>query len=226
MRTFGVFAKKPVIGAVKTRLAADTTSEWASDVAAAMFADTLDRVAPVDAQRVIAFAPSDARQWFETAANGRFGIELQADGDLGRRLQLFFERQIAGGADAIVAIGTDSPTLPVAFIEQAFHLLESHDVVLGPAQDGGYYLIGCGRRLPPVFDGITWGTADVLAQTARRLDNPAWRLALLPPWYDIDTLDDWRMLCGHLAAMRRAGIDPGVPQTEALANPIAKRASS
>src|SRR5205085_7646975 len=134
------------------------------------------------------------------AAGGRFELEPQTDGDLGKRLAHFFERQVAQGADAVLAIGSDSPTLPIAFIEQAFHLLQTHDVVLGPAQDGGYYLLGCGRRLPPVFDGISWGTADVLSGTVRRLTNPDWRLALLPPWYDVDTLDDWRMLCGHITA--------------------------
>ena len=216
VRVLGVFAKQPVVGAVKTRLAAQTTPEWACDVAAAMLADTLDRVATIEVRRVIVFAPVSARGWFGVAADGRFELEPQAEGDLGKRLRHFFERQITQGADAVVAIGADSPTLPIACIEQAFQLLEAHDVVLGPAQDGGYYLLGCDQRPPPVFDGIDWGSAEVLAETVRRLSDPAWRLGLLPPWYDVDTLEDWRMLCGHVAAMRRAGIDPMAPRTESL----------
>jgi glycosyltransferase A (GT-A) superfamily protein (DUF2064 family) len=70
--------------------------------------------------------------------------------------------------------------------------------------------------VPPVFDGVAWGTSRALADTVARLAGP-WRLALLPPWYDVDTPDDWAMLCGHLAALRRAGTDPGAPHTEALA---------
>ena len=66
-------------------------------------------------------------------------------------------------------------------------------MVLGPALDGGYYLIGCGRRLPPVFEGVRWSTNHVLADTVARLADPSWRLALLPPWYDVDTPEDWEL---------------------------------
>jgi glycosyltransferase A (GT-A) superfamily protein (DUF2064 family) len=110
-------------------------------------------------------------------------------------------------------VGTDSPTLPPALVEQAYQQLEHADVVLGPATDGGYYLLGCAHRLPPIFDGISWGHAGVLAETIARLSNPQWRLALLLPWYDVDTLSNWRMLQGHLAALRKSGFDPGLPHT-------------
>ena len=116
----------------------------------------------------------------------------------------------------MVVLGTDSPTLPPAYVEQAFAALDNADVVLGPATDGGYYLVGCGGRVPPIFEGIAWGGPTVLAETIALLADPSWRLAVLPPWYDVDTADDWRMLCGHLAALRRAGLDPGVPHTERL----------
>src|SRR5207302_2932848 len=132
------------------------------------------------------------------------------------RLRAFVQSQVEGGAEAVVAIGTDSPTLPIEFIEQAFVLLDAADVVLGPASDGGYYLLGCGRKVPPVFDGIAWGSPTVLAETVARLDA-SWQVALLPPWYDVDTLEDWQVMGGHLAALRRTGIDPGVPRIEALA---------
>jgi glycosyltransferase A (GT-A) superfamily protein (DUF2064 family) len=109
--------------------------------------------------------------------------------------------------------------LPVAFIKQAFAELDRADVVLGPATDGGYYLVGCARRLPPLFEGIAWGGPRVLLDSIRRLAGSSWRLAVLPPWYDVDTLDDWWALRGHLAALRAAGHDPGVPCTEQLADP-------
>src|SRR5262249_48797207 len=119
----------------------------------------------------------------------------------------------------IVLLGTDSPTVPLGFIEQAFDELTRADVVLGPATDGGYYLIGCARLVPPIFERVTWGSSRVLLDTITRLTQFDGRVALLPPWYDVDTLSDWWALRGHLAALRRAGIDPGVPHTERLPTP-------
>jgi rSAM/selenodomain-associated transferase 1 len=212
-RTLGLFAKWPAPGTVKTRLAADPA--WGGRVAHAFLRDALQRLAAVDARRVLVFAPRECEPDFAALA-GSFILTPQADGDLGQRLAAFVGQQLDAGARAVVVVGTDSPTLPVAFVEQAFAELESADVVLGPATDGGYYLVGCGPRRPPIFAGIAWSTGRVLADTVAALADPSWRLALLPPWYDVDTPDDWAMLCGHIAALCRAGIDPGVPHTEAL----------
>src|SRR5207244_6856024 len=103
-----------------------------------------------------------------------------------------------------------------AYIEQAFQELKRVNVVLGPATDGGYYLIGCTRSVPALYENIPWSTSQVLETTVARMNEQRLSLALLPPWYDVDTLDDWRMLQGHVAAQRRAGIDPDVPHTERL----------
>ena len=212
----GVFAKWPAPGTVKTRLAAATTPEWAARVAAAFLADTLDRLAAVGARRFLAFAPAEAGADFGALAHDRFALVPQGDGDLGARLARFFAARLAEGAAAVVVVGADSPTLPAALVEKAFSELKSADAVLGPATDGGYYLLGCRRPPAGLFEGIDWGGPDVLRQTVARLP-PDWRLAVLPPWYDVDSMDDWRMLSGHLAALRRAGLDLGVPRTEALA---------
>lgn len=218
-RVLGIFAKRPMPGQVKTRLAAETSPEWAAQVAGAFLGDTLTRLATCDADRVIAYAPDHEHVFFAQLAEDRYRVTPQDDGDLGRRLERFVAEQQRLGARRIVVVGSDSPTMPVPIVTQAFAELERVDVVLGPAMDGGYYLLGCAGRMPPIFDGISWGGPDVLAQTVARLSEPAWRLALLPPWYDVDTLADWRMLRGHLAASRRCGIDPAVPWTEALADP-------
>src|SRR5262249_47287508 len=153
---------------------------------------------------VLAFAPPSATEAFADLVRGRFTLTPQRDGDLGSRMAAFFGEQVQAGAESVVLLGTDSPTVPPAFVEQAFQELEQADVVLGPATDGGYSLIGCARRVPPVFEGISWSGPRVLSQTVARLADPSWRLALLPPWYDVDTLDDWQMLQGHLQALRRA----------------------
>lgn len=214
-RVLGLFAKWPTSGAAKTRLAPGDP-DLGARLARAFLLDALDRLSAVAARRVIAFAPAEAAADFAAVAGGRFALEPQAAGDLGRRLAVFFACQLEASATAVVAVGADSPTLPTAYIEEAFAALERADVVLGPATDGGYYLIGCGRRLPPVFENVAWGTASVLTDTIARLADPSWRVAVLPPWYDVDTAADWAMLNGHVAALRRAGMDPGIPHTEDL----------
>ncbi len=215
-RILGCFCKQPIPGQVKTRLARETSPAWAGRVAHAFCLDVLDRMRGISACRLLAYAPKEADAHFRAVVASGFQLHPQADGDLGQRMAAFFAHWLPSAPDGVVLIGTDSPTLPTSFIEQAFAALQDADVVLGPATDGGYYLIGCRGRVPAVFDGIAWGTRSVLAETVQRLESLDVRLALLPPWYDVDTLDDWKMLVGHVAAMRRAGLDPGVPHTEQL----------
>jgi rSAM/selenodomain-associated transferase 1 len=219
IRVLGVFAKWPGPGAVKTRLAVRNPALGAR-VARAFLLDTLDRVADLDARRVLVFAPPETHDEFAAIAGSRFRLQAQQAGDLGQRMAAFFSRELASGASQVAVIGTDSPTLPSEFVDQAFAALDTADVVLGPATDGGYYLLGCGRRLPPVFDGIDWGTSRVLEQTISRLAGTTWRVAVLKPWYDVDTPDDWATLSGHVAALRLAGDDPQVPRTEALLSEV------
>jgi rSAM/selenodomain-associated transferase 1 len=206
-RVLGVFAKKPTPGAVKTRLASATSPAFAAEVAEALLLDTLDRLSIVAARRVVAFAPPEATVYFEGIAMGRYLTEPQSEGDLGARMARFFQHQL-GVSKRAVLVGTDSPTLPVEFIEDAFERLKTVDLVLGPATDGGYYLIGCrGRNLLPIFEGVSWGRDTVLKETVMRLPADS-RLELLLPWYDVDTLQDLEMMAGHLKALRRAGKDP------------------
>jgi len=215
-RVLGLFAKRPQPGQVKTRLAAELSSDKAARIAEAFLMDTMERLACAAAQRILLYTPDDAETYFSGISKGRFILRPQGSGDLGQRLFACLRQCFAEEAGSVVLVGTDSPTLPLEYIEQAFTALEGADLVLGPAADGGYYLIGCRRLLPRLFDGVAWGSSRVLGETVARFDPQAGRLALLPPWYDIDTLDDWTMLRGHVAAVRRAGLDPGVPHTERL----------
>jgi rSAM/selenodomain-associated transferase 1 len=214
-RVLGLFAKWPAPGLVKTRLCGSDPLRGAR-IARAFLLDTLERFAATEAHRTLVYTPPEAADGFHDLAAGRFDLTPQGDGDLGHRLARFIATQQAEAATSIVVIGADSPTLPAELVEQAFAQLQSADLVLGPACDGGYYLLGCGPRLPPIFDRIDWGGPEVLRQTIDSLSDPTWHLGLLPPWYDVDTPEDWAMLRGHLAALRRAGIDPGAPHTEAL----------
>jgi uncharacterized protein len=216
----GLFAKWPTPGAAKTRLAADPHRSAAA--ARAFLLDSVARYAAVADRRVLVFAPPEAERHFRTLAGTTYEIVPQADGDLGRRLGRFVEDRHRAGAGSLVVVGADSPTLPVEYVRQAFVELDRADVVVGPAFDGGYYLIGLalgrtGAALAAVlFDDIPWSTSRVLETTVERLSAAGRSLALLPPWYDVDTPDDWALLRGHVAAMRRAGRDPGTPHTEAL----------
>jgi uncharacterized protein len=216
-RVVAVFAKEPRPGRVKTRLAPSVSPEWAALVADAFLRDILDRLAEVNADKIVCYTPPDSGSFFEWCRVCHVALTPQAEGDLGCRMAAFFAEQFQAGAGPVVVVGSDSPTLPVRFIEQAFEFLENADVVLAPATDGGYCLVGCARQVPEIFRDIPWGTNTVLSTTVRQAVQNGYRLAMLPPWYDVDTWDDWQMLVGHLHGMRAAGIDPGVPRTERLA---------
>jgi rSAM/selenodomain-associated transferase 1 len=213
----GIFAKRPDAGRVKTRLIGELGPERAARLAELLLLDAADAWAGEGGRRVIAYDPEDAGPWFDARVPSSFALRPQATGDLGERMAAFFQDEFEDGATRVVLIGCDSPTLDPAFVASAFLLLEHKDIVLGPATDGGYYLIGCRRPLvPSLFEGIAWGTPDVLAQTVRRVRAAGRSLAVLPPWYDVDTPDDLRMLAGHLAARRLAGHDALVTRVERL----------
>jgi rSAM/selenodomain-associated transferase 1 len=217
----GIFGKRPDPGRVKTRLAARFGPEFAASAHEAMLLDTLDlwssdRLLAPGGRRVLVFDPPDAGPWFDARVPDAFALQPQAECDLGDRMRAFFEGEFGDGATKVVLIGSDSPTLDPNFVVSAFLLLDHRDVVLGPSTDGGYYLIACRPPAPPVFEGIDWSTPTVLDRTVQRIRDAGRSLALLPPWYDIDTHDDWSMLTGHLRAMRLAGMDPGLPRIERL----------
>jgi hypothetical protein len=227
----GVFGKRPEPGRVKTRLATVFGPEAAAELHEAMLFDLLETWSSADVlapggRRVLAYAPEDAGPWFDARVSDSFALQPQADGDLGRRMQAFFAGEFEDGATRVVLIGSDAPTLDPTIVISAFLALEGRDVVLGPATDGGYYLVGSRRVPPPIFEGVDWSTPDVLGQTLGRVRDAGLSLAVLPPWYDIDTPDDLRMLAGHLRAIRLAGADPRLPRTETLLERVTGRPSS
>jgi rSAM/selenodomain-associated transferase 1 len=215
-RILGIFAKQPLAGQAKTRLAQATSPEWAQRVAQALLEDSLDRFSRIQASRAIVYAPATAAAFFSPLAQDRYDLISQCDGDLGHRLHHFFANARRHGYSRIIAVGADSPTVPIDYVEHAFAVLEAHDVVIGPAQDGGYYLIGSGLQELAIFDNIPWSSTRVLEVTIECVQKASARLALLPPWYDVDTAADWAMLCADVRAKRLAGLDPGVPRVEQL----------
>jgi hypothetical protein len=114
----------------------------------------------------------------------------QGDGDLGRRMAIAFQTALEAGKQRVVVIGTDCPDLKAEVMVKAFHALEQHDLVLGPAQDGGYYLIGLCRLIPELFTGISWSTAEVLQQTMSIAQRLELAVAYLPRLSDVDRPED------------------------------------
>lgn len=200
MTTLGMFVKNPEPGRVKTRLAAVIGDAQAAELYRAFLTDLIERFRRIGDRRVLAYSPADdtTREFFRQLAEWDYKLWPQPEADLGTRMRAFFE---AFGPEPVVLIGSDSPTLPSNFPDIAFAMLKHHDVVLGPATDGGLYLIGLNqqRRAWPIFDGIDWSTARVLDQVMQRLIELDARVEALPPWYDIDESSDLAFLRGHLA---------------------------
>ncbi len=118
-----------------------------------------------------------------------------------------FKQSFAEGAKRVVITGTDSPTLPMSYIQKAFDVLKRIPVVIGPTFDGGYYLIGLSRQNDDIFDGIEWGTSRVFGQTLTRIKSLNTQVYVLPPWYDVDTSGDLEFLRSHLLAIRMSGVE-------------------
>lgn len=191
-----VFARLPEEGKVKTRLAADIGPARALAVYESMLRELLGAIGPSTPETEIEcmWPPTPAANGsLLRRAFGQHAVAMQTGLNLGDRLSMAFsERFFFHRTRKIVAIGVDDPLLPRERIDQAFALLDSCEYVIGPAEDGGYYLFGC-RALsfePEVFTAIEWGTSTVLAETISRITKTGRTLALLPERYDIDTLPD------------------------------------
>src|SRR4029450_494381 len=146
-------------------------AERAADLYSAFLADLVDRFRRVVIECRLCFCPDSAesRRYFEKIAGRDYRLWPQPDTDLGMRMQRFFASHIRGADDRAVLIGSDSPTLPHDLVEQAFASLHQADCVLGPATDGGFYLLGMRGRAWPIFSGPEWSTSRVLDQTVERI---------------------------------------------------------
>jgi rSAM/selenodomain-associated transferase 1 len=198
-----VMAKAPRVGTVKTRLCPPLLATEAAELARCFLLDAIERVAAVVGVRpIVAYAPVEARGEFETVVPG-FPLIAQRGGDLGERQGRLVEDILALGHQAALLIGTDSPTLPPETIDEAVGLIMAPDVdvVVGPTEDGGYYLIGLRAPCPALFEEMPWSTAAVLSLTLDRVRRLGLRAVCLPTWYDIDTGADLARLESALHAL-------------------------
>ncbi len=192
-----IFAKAPIPGQVKTRLCPPLTFDEAATLHGSFVLDMLERTKvaasklklPLD--RYLACAPSATHVFFKIMEE-RQGVKLieQVGEDLGARMNQAFEMLFAQGYQQVLLVGTDVPTLPPDHFRQALAALEGHDLVLGPAFDGDYYLIGLKRTAPELFTDIPWSTDQVLRLTQEKATGIGLKTSLIQPWRVVDTLAD------------------------------------
>ena len=190
-----LFARFPRFGKVKTRLAAAIGDGPALQLYEALLLDVIDRLVLLPVHLFLFLADSSdqenrclARRHY---LQGCISLRSQVGNDLGQRLWNAY-LELAETNRRVVFLGADSPTLPASHIEEAYRELHNHPVVLGPVADGGYYLLGLSEPVPEIFQGIAWGTSQVLAETRARLGGRRW--FELPHWYDVDRAEDLKTL--------------------------------
>ena len=188
-----VMVKAPRAGAVKTRLVPPLTREDAASLASCFARDTLAAVRRVVREVLVAYAPGDGRASLEALFQdeGLLWFEQRGE-DLGARIESAAAHAFSRGHGPVVVVGTDSPTLPASFVERAVASLSAgeSDVALGPAEDGGYYLVGLRKLFGGLFRDVEWSTPLVYRQTAENASRRGLRLLELPRWYDVDTQAD------------------------------------
>lgn len=190
-----VFAKAPVAGAVKTRLAPALGPEGAARLQARLVRRTVARVSACGlAPFELHVAPDGRHPLFRSLAGTGVTLVAQQGRDLGGRMHAALAAAL-GSAEFAILIGTDCPALDRAYLALACDALaQGHPAVLGPAEDGGYVLIGLRRPAPTLFAGIDWGGPQVLAQTRRRLADLGWAAVELPTLWDLDRPADLQRL--------------------------------
>lgn len=189
-----MFAKYPERGKVKSRL----SRSWDEDVVARLslcfIEDLLERLSKGGSSFSIriAYHPNEKRRDFMRQFGDTFSYTPQRGEDLGKRMYNAFCQCFTEGFRSVVIIGSDSPDLPLRIVRDAFQALDTRGAVIGPACDGGYYLIGFSKDalFPGVFNGIVWGSDDVFKKTMQLLESAGIRPWILPIWRDIDRPED------------------------------------
>jgi rSAM/selenodomain-associated transferase 1 len=194
-------AKVPVAGAVKTRLQPFLSPEKCAELAAAFLLDAAAKAKTVCENTILAYAPADQKNVLENFLRGENTLVEQIGVTLGERMTNAFKFAFGQDLDAVLMIGTDSPQVPAAFLEQAFESLEANaDVVLGKTADGGFYAIGLRKNQPRLFENVAWSSEQVFRQTACNAEGLKLRLAQIPESFDIDTPPDLIALRAEMLA--------------------------
>lgn len=183
-----VFVKNPVYGQVKTRLAKELGPDKALSIYWQLLTHTRDVTKILDVGKFIYY--SDHLPETDLWANIDHKNAIQPEGDLGQRMAAAFQENLRYYGRVII-IGSDNPELQTHHLNTAFEHLKEKDVVIGPAKDGGYYLLGMRAYQPALFQGISWSTDKVWEQTVSKIQQLSLSYAKLPVQNDIDTYEDW-----------------------------------
>lgn len=195
--TLCVFAKPPRPGLVKTRLAATVGEKRAAALARAFFDDTWSAASSLPwARAVLATTEPAAGEWVGAK---RAPVWPQGRGDLGDRLERVLRRALHD-TPAALAIGTDTPGLPPILFSQARSALRGADAVLGPCEDGGFYLLGLRRCPPGLLRDLPWSDPETFLQTLSRFRERGLTTAVIAPWFDVDRPAD--LACLHALIAR------------------------
>ena len=200
-------AKVPFAGTVKTRLTPPLTPEEAATLSMCFLRDMASNLAGLredGIEGMVLYTPSGSEKMLHDLLPNRLRLVPQRGESLGERLVNAAAELLTNEFDSVCLINSDSPTLPSKILKTATTLLAQHGdrVVLGPSEDGGYYLIGLKRPHPNLFERIAWSTADVLAHTIDRAAEMDLPVDLLPEWYDVDDEATLRLLYEELVLSR------------------------
>jgi rSAM/selenodomain-associated transferase 1 len=190
-----IIAKEPQVGTTKTRLTPPLEPAQAAELFEALLEDTIDLAASIEEiDLAVAVTPPESTPYFESKTpEGTLLIPVTC-ADIGDCLKQVFAELFKRAYPKVLAFNSDGPSLPREYIHQAVELLDTKDVVFGPSDDGGYYLVGMKELHGELFSDIQWSTPLVMEQSLIRADAEKLRIALLPEWYDVDTAGDLERL--------------------------------
>ena len=183
-----IFVKNAIRGQVKTRLAATVGDELAMHVYQQLLEHTRKVSQVVDVDKYVYYADFIAKE--DTWSNSHFQKRVQKGNDLGDRMQHAFSCAFENGYEHVIIIGSDCPGIDEKILEVAFSYLKNYDVVIGPANDGGYYLLGMKKFYPQLFNNIAWSTTAVLNQTIAKCRELGIMYTALPLLHDVDEEKD------------------------------------
>lgn len=183
-----IFAKQPELGKVKTRLSASIGEERTLKIYLELLEITKSVTYSLDIDKIV-YWNHLTEVLFDGFGSG-YRAEVQEEGDLGWKMQIAFQNEFQTKPNKVLIIGTDCPFLTTEILYKAYQSLDQTDFVLGPARDGGYYLLGMKEFSPYLFHSIPWSTKDVLSLTLAKIQNHAKTVSLLDELDDIDEIDD------------------------------------
>jgi len=203
-----LFARDPILGQVKTRLNSFLDDETILKLYKCFLEDSLAKIQQVgNADCFVGISHENNSGFFRKLESSGMTLFLQQGKDLGDKMRQAFIDRFSQGYNNVAIIGSDSPSLPASYIDEA--LDSEKDLVLGPSIDGGYYLIAMKGKVFEVFSDVDWGTDKVLHETLQQVQDGAFSFDLLPVWYDVDLPEDLKFLKTHLMLIAQAGLNDG-----------------